>query len=80
MPIPKTIPRAVFGMAPAWAAIITGDLASGAGAMLGLDIALPMSKAGSGGCMTTAMNERSIEKEAQVSACAKATEGLGMFQ
>lgn len=52
MPMPKTIPKAVLGIALAWVATVTGGLGCGAGARPGSDIVLPISNPGSGGCMS----------------------------
>ena len=60
MPIPRMNPKAVLGKALAWAATGMGELGCGAGDRLDVDVGLPMSKPGSGGCMSKLTSESSI--------------------
>lgn len=63
MPIPRMTPRAVLEKALALAATATGELGCGAGGRLDADTGLPVSKPGSGGCMSKSKGKSSVEKQ-----------------
>ena len=70
MPIPRINPKTVLGKALAWAATATGELGCGAGDRLDSDDGVPMSKPGSGGCMSKSKCESIIGRQSPVmSAC-----------